>query len=96
MVEPLFGAAYFSRQILFSRTFQDKPVYSSTFQACANPAIHCHFSALKAVINDSSIYSSIITTSSIINFPSFHFVSDIISKMSNLPLLTNVWHTTFL
>ena len=30
---------YFSRQILFSRTFQDSPVYSSTFQACANPAI---------------------------------------------------------
>ena len=29
---------YFSRQILFSRTFQDSPVYSSTFQACANPA----------------------------------------------------------
>ena len=28
---------YFSRQILFSRTFQDSPVYSSTFQACANP-----------------------------------------------------------
>ena len=27
----------FSRQILFSRTFQDSPVYSSTFQACANP-----------------------------------------------------------
>ena len=24
--------------ILFSRTFQDSPVYSSTFQACANPA----------------------------------------------------------
>ena len=29
----------FSRQILFSRTFQDSPVYSSTFQACANPGI---------------------------------------------------------
>ena len=28
---------YFSRQILFSRTFQDSPVNSSTFQACANP-----------------------------------------------------------
>ena len=28
---------YFSRQILFSRIFQDSPVYSSTFQACANP-----------------------------------------------------------
>ena len=28
---------YFSRQILFSRTFQDSLVYSSTFQACANP-----------------------------------------------------------
>ena len=24
-------------QILFSRTFQDSPLYSSTFQACANP-----------------------------------------------------------
>ena len=29
---------YFSRQVLFSRTFQDSLVYSSTFQACANPA----------------------------------------------------------
>ena len=28
---------YLSRQILFSRTFQDSPVYSSTFQACGNP-----------------------------------------------------------
>ena len=28
---------YFSKQILFSRTFQDSPLYSSTFQACANP-----------------------------------------------------------
>ena len=28
---------YFSRQIYFSRTLQDSPVYSSTFQACANP-----------------------------------------------------------
>ena len=27
----------FSRQILFSRTFQDCPSFSSTFQACANP-----------------------------------------------------------
>ena len=33
---------YFSRQILFSRTFQDSPVYSSTFQACAN-SVHCKF-----------------------------------------------------
>ena len=29
---------YFSRLISFSRTFQDSPVYSSTFQARANPA----------------------------------------------------------
>ena len=28
---------YFSRSILFSWTFQDSPIYSSTFQACANP-----------------------------------------------------------
>ena len=31
---------YFSRQILFSKTFQDSPVYSSTFQACANPVCY--------------------------------------------------------
>ena len=31
----------FSRQIKFSRTFQDSPVYSSTFQACANPECNC-------------------------------------------------------
>ena len=28
---------YFSRQISFSRTFQESPLNSSTFQACANP-----------------------------------------------------------
>ena len=28
---------YFSRQILFSRTFQDSPVHLSTSQACGNP-----------------------------------------------------------
>ena len=28
------------KQILFSRTFQDSPVYSSTFQACANPVCY--------------------------------------------------------
>ena len=26
------------KQFQFSRTFQDRPIYSSTFQACANPA----------------------------------------------------------
>ena len=30
---------YFSRQISFSRTYQDSPAYSSTFQACANPVV---------------------------------------------------------
>ena len=29
---------YFSRQIWVSSTFQESPLYSSTFQACANPA----------------------------------------------------------
>ena len=28
---------FFPRQIKFSRTFKNSPVYSSTFQACANP-----------------------------------------------------------
>ena len=28
---------YFSRQIYFSRTFQESPLNSSTFQACVNP-----------------------------------------------------------
>ena len=28
---------YFSRQTLFSRTFQESLLNSSTFQACANP-----------------------------------------------------------
>ena len=37
---------YFSRQIEFSRTFQDSPVYSSTFQACANP--ECNDMALNS------------------------------------------------
>ena len=36
-IQGLFFFKYFSRQILLSRSFQDSPVYSSTFQACANP-----------------------------------------------------------
>ena len=32
---------YFSRQILFSRTFQESPLNSSTFQACAKPETVC-------------------------------------------------------
>ena len=32
---------YFSRHKLFSRTFQDSPSFSSTFQACANPGYGC-------------------------------------------------------
>ena len=31
---------YFSMQILFSRTFQDCPVNSSTFQDCGNPVMY--------------------------------------------------------
>ena len=31
---------YFSKHF-FSRTFQDSPVYSSTFQSCANPGVLC-------------------------------------------------------
>ena len=34
---PLSVFQILSRQILFSRTFQDSPVYLSTFQVCANP-----------------------------------------------------------
>ena len=30
---------YFSKQIYFSRTFQESPLNSSTFQACANPEL---------------------------------------------------------
>ena len=37
---PLSVFKYFSRQISFSRTFQDSHVYLSTFQACANPVLH--------------------------------------------------------
>ena len=35
-----FDCFHFSRQIYFSKTFQDNPVYSSTFQACASPAFN--------------------------------------------------------
>ena len=39
-IQGLFKAFQsFSRQILFSGTFQENSVYSSTFQACANPAL---------------------------------------------------------
>ena len=37
---------YFSRHF-FSRTFKDSPVYSSTFQACANPVILTLFIKVK-------------------------------------------------
>ena len=30
---------YFTRQIYFSRTFQESPPYLSALQACANPAL---------------------------------------------------------
>ena len=37
-IQGLFKAIEcFSRQFLFSRTFQESPVFSSTFQACVNP-----------------------------------------------------------
>ena len=36
---PLRVFQVLSSQILFSSTFQDSPVYSSTFQACANSAL---------------------------------------------------------
>ena len=39
-LRPLSVFQVFSRQILFSRTFQDSAVYSTTFQACANPVIY--------------------------------------------------------
>ena len=44
-IQKLFNAfecffKYSSRQILFSRTFQDSPVYSSAFQACVNLGYH--------------------------------------------------------
>ena len=34
---------YFSRHILFSRTFQESLSYSSIFQACANPESYLYF-----------------------------------------------------
>ena len=42
---------YFSSQILFSRTFQDSPVYSSTFQACGNPAIRGSYMSAHVLMN---------------------------------------------
>ena len=41
-----------SRQILFLRTFQDSPVYSSTFQACANPEENTLFDTLFELLTD--------------------------------------------
>ena len=34
-----FFTVLFKANFYFSRTFQDSPVYSSTFQACAKPVI---------------------------------------------------------
>ena len=47
---PLSVFKYFSWQISFSRTFQDSPVYSSTFQACANPDINDDFERVGQVL----------------------------------------------
>ena len=55
---------YFSKQILFSRIFQDNPVYSSTFQACMNPVTQSQ--------SDDIIHSVQITVSEIIE----HSLSD--------------------
>ena len=46
-------------QSYFSRTFQDSSVYSSTFQACANPAL---FENVTLVIQDTSTSCHIIQT----------------------------------
>ena len=53
---------YFSRQISFSRTFQESPLNLSTFQVCANPDLK-----IIKPINPASF------TFSLANFiPSFH------------------------
>ena len=42
---------YFSRQISFSMTFQESPLNSSTFQACANPVVmKVHFPGYTRVL----------------------------------------------
>ena len=53
---------YFSRQIYFSRTLQDSPVYSSTFQACANPFV-CIFT-VKTLFQAITMRSTTISSSS--------------------------------
>ena len=42
---------YFSRHIYFSRSFQEIPLNSSTFQACANPVIIYDFSSTDSVMH---------------------------------------------
>ena len=51
---------YLSRQILFSRTFQQSPLNSSTFQACANPV-------LTDLYDEGLSYSAINTAKSIMS-----------------------------
>ena len=46
----------FSRQILFSRTFQDSPVYSSNFQVCANPVIEIRQAFRFRVLNQKLVF----------------------------------------
>ena len=48
---PLSVFKYFSRKILFSRAFQDSPVFSSTFQACSNPAILKYANKARLVVD---------------------------------------------
>ena len=43
---------YFLGIFNFSRTFQDIPVYSSTFQACANPVPGTYPCYIKSVLNN--------------------------------------------
>ena len=52
---------YFSRQIYFSRTFQEIPLNSSTFQACANPAFIPTFlflSSFQTVQSGSTLFAT--------------------------------------
>ena len=41
---------YFSWQIYFSRTFQESPLNSSTFQACLNPVVMLELLDLNSMV----------------------------------------------
>ena len=54
---------YFSKQIYFSRIFQESPLNSSTFQACVNPILGVALSMIVIAAFNGHIHTAFLTES---------------------------------